>query len=470
MAEVVDVAVGAQAADDGAARWGGYTLALGSDGDLAVIADADFGLLAPDIGPPRARGHGAQDGALLRQGLLACGVGRHPQFAVEFVVVGVGEELVEQVVGPFEFEDVVGGQEGREAFLPVVVAAFDFAFGLRGGGVAQGDAVEVEGGAELGVGVGGVGEEEGVVVHIEHQGQAMGLEGAGEEVEVGQEGFTFVEAGAGVVAGGVVEEVQEALFGGGAGEEGVRGGVVLPEGTEVAGLPAFDGFGRGLVAGVGGELVGEGPAADAGAVGCKLEAAVEFAGGGAVGGGGLGGEEFGEQGGGVGGPVGLVVAAGVAGGPGVGVALGAGAQVVAVEFVEAGPGEAQFGGGLDGGEFRSAVAGQEMTDDGGWEAVDQLEFFMGVRLKGWQGFCALELAPAGACRAAVKRPGLPFARLQTALRLRPRRALSSAEATAETIWPCRRNKGRDHYSPFDRTGMSPFDRTTTQKVAGGHRG
>jgi hypothetical protein len=43
----------------------------------------------------------------------------------------------------------------------------------------------------------------------------------------------------------------------------------------------------------------------------------------------------------------------------------------------------------------------------------------------------LELAPAGAGRAAVKPPGLPFARLQAALRLRPRRALSSAEATCE---------------------------------------
>jgi len=64
----------------------------------------------------------------------------------------------------------------------------------------------------------------------------------------------------------------------------VGAGVVLPEGTELAGLPAFDGLGRGLVAGVGGELVLEGPAADAGAVGFKLEAAVEFARGGAVGG------------------------------------------------------------------------------------------------------------------------------------------------------------------------------------------
>ena len=36
-------------------------------------------------------------------------------------------------------------------------------------------------------------------------------------------------------------------------------------------------------------------------------------------------------------------------------------------------------------------------------------------------------------------PDLPFARLQTALRLRPRRALSSAEAMAESM-PARRHR------------------------------
>jgi hypothetical protein len=144
---------------------------------------------------------------------------------------------------------------------------------------------------------------------------------------------------------------QDDGFGGGAGEEGVRGGVVLSAGPEVTGLPAFDGLGRGFVAGVGGQLVGDGPAADAGAVGLEVEAAAEFAGGGAVGGAGLGGEEFGEQGGGGGGPVGMVVAAGAAGDPSVGVALGAGAQIGCLQLVEAGTGEAQFGGGA-GGEAR----------------------------------------------------------------------------------------------------------------------
>jgi len=42
----------------------------------------------------------------------------------------------------------------------------------------------------------------------------------------------------------------------------------------------------------------------------------------------------------------------------------------------------------------------------------------------------LKLIPAGS-RATARQPDLPFIRLQTALRLRPRRALSSAEAAKE---------------------------------------
>jgi hypothetical protein len=52
------------------------------------------------------------------------------EFAVDFMLVGVGDELVEQVVGPDPFDDLVSGQKGDEAFLPVVVAALDFSFGL----------------------------------------------------------------------------------------------------------------------------------------------------------------------------------------------------------------------------------------------------------------------------------------------------------------------------------------------------
>jgi hypothetical protein len=59
---------------------------------LAVVADADAGAQAPDEGPPGAGGHGAQDGAAFGEGLLPRGVGRGAQFAVDFVLVGVGQE------------------------------------------------------------------------------------------------------------------------------------------------------------------------------------------------------------------------------------------------------------------------------------------------------------------------------------------------------------------------------------------
>lgn len=211
------------------------------------------------------------------------------------------------MVGGGEFADVFCGEERDEAFLPVVVAAFDFTFGLRRGGVAQLDAVEVKGLSELGEGFWVVGVKEGVVVHIERQREAVGLKDAGEEVEVGEEGFCGVEACAGVQARGVVENVQEDLLVGDVGQPGMGRGVVLPEGAVVARLPAFDGFGLGFVAGVGGELVCDGPAADAGAVGFEVEAAVEFAGDGAVGARRFGAEEFGGQREGFGGPIGMVI-------------------------------------------------------------------------------------------------------------------------------------------------------------------
>lgn len=310
---------------------------------------------------------------------------------MDFVLVGVGQELVQQAVGPLDFEDAVGGQEGREALLPVVMAAFDFAFGLWGGGEAQGHAVEVEGGAQLGEGIGGVGVEEGMEVHVKGQGQAVGLEGAGQEVEVSQQGFAWVEAGSGVEAGGVVQEVEQALFGGGAGEESVRGGVVLPQGTEVADLPALDGLGRFFVAGVRGELVLLGPAADAGAVGFKLEAAVEFAGASTVGGRGLGGEQGRELGDDGRGPVSVVVAAGAARRPVIGLALRDGAKIGVVEFVEAGFGELELGLDGSGAELVGAELGQEMADEGSGEAVDQLQFFMEPKVAGERGFFALKL-------------------------------------------------------------------------------
>src|SRR5689334_9260584 len=111
----------------------------------------------------------------------------------------MGQQLIQQMVGRFELENVVSSQQRWQPFLPVVMASFDFAFGLWGGRVAQGHAVEVQRGAELSEGIGCVSEEKGVVVHVESQGQAVGLENARQEVQVRRERFARVEPRAYVI-------------------------------------------------------------------------------------------------------------------------------------------------------------------------------------------------------------------------------------------------------------------------------
>ncbi len=59
VAEVIDISIGTEATDDGGARDGVNGMALGSDGDFTVVADPDFGLLAPNQGPPRTGGNWA---------------------------------------------------------------------------------------------------------------------------------------------------------------------------------------------------------------------------------------------------------------------------------------------------------------------------------------------------------------------------------------------------------------------------
>jgi len=295
MAEEIDVAIWTQAADDLCARWGVDGQALGVDRDFAIVTDADLVLLAPDKGPPGASRDGSQNGVFVGEGLLPGGVGSGAQFAVDFVLIDMRQELIQELVGAVEFQDPVGGQQGRQTFLPVIMTAFDFAFGLGSWGITERDAIEVQGGAELGEGFGCVGEEKGVMIHIKGQGQAMGLKGAGEEVQMGQQGFGGIKAGTDIVAAGIVQEVEQGLFGGVIWQPGMGTGVILPEGSQIAHLPAFDGFGRGFVTRVGSPVIFDGPAADTGAVGFETESAEEFAGTSAVGDRGLGGEQFFKQ-------------------------------------------------------------------------------------------------------------------------------------------------------------------------------
>lgn len=355
-----------------------------ADGGSAVVADADGGAEAPDEGPPRAGWRRAEFGAVFGERLGACSVGSGAEFAVDFVSVGVGEELVEEGVGGFEGEDLVGGEQRREALLPVIVAAFDLAFGLWSGGVAQRDAVKVESLAELGEGVRRVSEEEGMVVDVKGEREAVGEEDAGEEIEVSEKVFSRVKTGARIAACGVIKNVEKGLFLRLAWEPGVGSGVVLPERTEVAGLPAADGFGGLLIAGVRGELVSECPTADAGAVGLEAEAAQEFAGDGAVGGAGRGGEQPGGQRDGLRRPVRMMIAARNARLPMRDATGRACAQVIGAELVETTAADAQLGGYLCGGKPARAGLGEKMANERRRETARQLRFFIApVIVGGW---------------------------------------------------------------------------------------
>ena len=69
-------------------------MAQGTDRDHAVIADADAGLLAPDIGPPGTGWGGTEDGTVLSQGLGAGGLRGGAQLAMDFILIGMEPELV----------------------------------------------------------------------------------------------------------------------------------------------------------------------------------------------------------------------------------------------------------------------------------------------------------------------------------------------------------------------------------------
>jgi hypothetical protein len=100
----------------------------------------------------------------------------------------------------------------------------------------------------------------------------------------------------------------------------------------------------------------------------------------------------------------VVSAAGATGRPGFGLALSTGAEVIGEEFVEAGAGQPQFAGDAASAELAGAITVEQMPDQRSRQTVDELCFFMGGSLAEKNGFIALELAPAGACRAARSDP------------------------------------------------------------------
>lgn len=336
--------------------------ALGSDGDAAIVGDFDDGAFAPDERPPRTTWDGTQHGTFFFFGGVPGLLGFHLEFAMEFVLVAMVAQVGDVGIGLREIGDVFAGEEGGEAVLPELVFAFDFAFGLRRGGIAEGDAVEVEGLAELGQGVGNVGEEEGVEVHVEFEGQAVFEKGGGEEVVIGQEVFVLVEFGADEEAAAIVEHVEHGEQAFAARKPAVGRGIELPEFADLGALPAADG-GGGFGIGFGmGELMFEGPPADLGAIDFEITEAQDFAGGEAVVGGRRGSQTFAQERKDFGWPLRRMVAAGVAGDPKGFLMVGAGAKIIGVEFVETTAGEFEFGGRSVGVELLRAEAGQDVTD------------------------------------------------------------------------------------------------------------
>src|SRR5687767_4726028 len=104
-----------------------------------------------------------------------------------FVEVAMSLEFGNELVGRFQSGDVFAGKESRQSILPGLVVAFDFAFGLRSWGIAEGDTVKAQCIGQLG-GT-GMGEEQGMVIDIDLQWQAVGDKGGGQQIQVSQEVF-----------------------------------------------------------------------------------------------------------------------------------------------------------------------------------------------------------------------------------------------------------------------------------------
>lgn len=134
----------------------------GADGDSAVEAHADGGAQTPDERPPGAEGLGTQDRALFSEGEVPRLLRGQAELAVDLVLVVVEAQGLDVGSGVVQIGDLFTGEVGRQALPPEVMGALDLALGL-GGGEAEGDPVEVQRLAQLGEGLGIVGEEEAVV-------------------------------------------------------------------------------------------------------------------------------------------------------------------------------------------------------------------------------------------------------------------------------------------------------------------
>ena len=267
--------------------------------------------------------------------------------------------------------------------------ALDLALGLGRARVAQRDTVEEQRGSELCQGVGALRKEQAVAIDIKFQRQAVFEEGGGEEVKVSQQVFAVIDGGPGADARAVIEQIQERIIFRVAGEPAMGCGIKLPERPDLQALPTAHGSGRARGWQGMSQTLGDGPAADGGGIDEVAQAALHFGGGAAIGRGRAGREQLAQEGLGAGWPVRGVVAAGSSRGPAVLVVAGHGAQIVAIELVEASAAQAELRGGIRGGDFGAAKGGEHFADQRSAEAVRELAimFFIAARMaaRGWFG-------------------------------------------------------------------------------------
>ena len=157
-------------------------------------------------------------------------------------------------------------------------------------------------------------------------------------------------------------------------------GVILPERSVVTSLPTPDRFADLFVARVGSQLMDDGPAPDAGAMGAEVEATKQFAGYRAVRRGRLGRKKLARQGGDLRGPVRVMSAAREPWLPLGRAALRAGFEIFAIQLIEARVSQAQLRRRLPGGQIAAAMTVQKMADKRCRQSFAQLSFFMAARV------------------------------------------------------------------------------------------
>jgi hypothetical protein len=259
--------------------------ALVADGNASIGADLQRGAEAPNIRPPRAGRGWADDGTFFLFGQVPGALSGQLKFAVSFVGVAMEPQSVDVSVGIFEFADRFAGEIGWEAFLPELVFALDFAFGLGGWSIKETNVVELEGGAQLGESLGVLSEEDAVIIDIELEGPSIGQEGGGEEIQVGQEEFAVIEFGTDEEAAAIVEHVEHGEIEGAERKPMVRRGIQLPEFPNLGALPAPNWSARFLGGSCMSIAVLHRPMADLGTVEFEIVEAQDFGSGEAIGGG-----------------------------------------------------------------------------------------------------------------------------------------------------------------------------------------